>query len=56
MGRRGFEHADRLLAGDEPDRLVLPTEVVLRDSTGAPPVFALAASDAGRTTRSAAGA
>jgi LacI family transcriptional regulator, galactose operon repressor len=33
MGRRGFEHADRLLAGDQPDRQLLPTEVVLRGST-----------------------
>jgi LacI family transcriptional regulator len=56
MGRRGFEHADRLLAGDEPERHVLPTEVVLRDSTGAPPVFAHPVADAGRTTPSAAGA
>ena len=36
MGRLGFEHADRLLAGDQPDRQRLPTEVVLRDSTAAP--------------------
>ena len=36
MGRRGFEHATRVLAGDEPAREVLPTEVVLRDSTAAP--------------------
>ena len=36
LGRRGFEHADRLLAGDQPDRQLLPTEVVLRDSTAAP--------------------
>jgi LacI family transcriptional regulator len=43
MGRRGFEHADRLLAGGRPERQVLPTEVVLRDST-APPALALPAS------------
>ncbi len=36
MGRRGFEHATRVLAGVEPAREVLPTEVVLRDSTAAP--------------------
>ena len=36
MGRRGFEHADRLLAGGQPDRQVLPTEIVLRDSTAPP--------------------
>jgi LacI family transcriptional regulator len=43
MGRRGFEHADRLLAGGRPERQVLPTEVVLRDST-APPALAVPAS------------
>ena len=36
MGRRGFEHATRVLAGAEPVREVLPIEVVLRDSTAAP--------------------
>jgi LacI family transcriptional regulator len=36
MGRRGFAYADRLLAGDQPTRDVLPTEVVLRDSTAPP--------------------
>ena len=56
MGRRGFELADRLLAGGEPEQHVLPTEVVLRDSTGAPPVFALPVNGAGRATPSAAGA
>jgi LacI family transcriptional regulator len=36
MGRRGFGHAERLLAGEAPARQVLPTEVILRDSTAAP--------------------
>jgi LacI family transcriptional regulator len=36
LGRRGFEHADRMLAGGRPPHEVLPTEVVLRASTGAP--------------------
>jgi LacI family transcriptional regulator len=36
MGRRGFEHATGVLAGSEPVREVLPTEVVLRGSTAAP--------------------
>jgi LacI family transcriptional regulator len=33
MGRRGFQHADQMLAGDAPARETLPTEVVLRGST-----------------------
>jgi LacI family transcriptional regulator len=33
MGRRGYEAAVRMLAGDEVTPLVLPTQVVLRDST-----------------------
>ena len=37
MGRRGFAHATGVLAGDEPAREILPTEVVLRGSTAAPP-------------------
>ena len=41
MGRRGFEHADRLLAGGESTPEVLPTEVVMRESTAAPPSVAL---------------
>lgn len=41
MGRRGFRHADRLLAGEVPQSEVLPTQVVMRDST-APPAPGLA--------------
>lgn len=37
LGRRGFRHADRRLAGDAPLPEVLPTEVVLRASTAPPP-------------------
>ena len=37
LGRRGFELADRILAGDEPAPIRLPTEVVLRGSTGPAP-------------------
>lgn len=37
MGRRSFEYAEGLLRGTEPQRLLLPTEVVMRDSTAAPP-------------------
>jgi LacI family transcriptional regulator len=36
LGRLGFEHANRVLGGDEPVRHVLPFEVVLRGSTAAP--------------------
>jgi LacI family transcriptional regulator len=36
LGRRGFAHADGALAGEPPPRQVLPTDVVLRGSTGAP--------------------
>jgi LacI family transcriptional regulator len=43
MGRRGFACAARLLAGDEVRPEVLPTEVVLRESTAAPPDLALPA-------------
>jgi LacI family transcriptional regulator len=39
LGRRGFEHANGLLAGDAPERVVLPTEVILRGSTAAPPAL-----------------
>jgi LacI family transcriptional regulator len=41
LGRRGFEHADRMLAGGRPAHEVLPTEVVLRASTGAPAPVAI---------------
>jgi hypothetical protein len=33
MGRLGFERADAILAGDEPDPVRLPTTVVLRGTT-----------------------
>jgi LacI family transcriptional regulator len=37
IGRRGFESAVRLLSDEPAPPVVLPTEVVLRESTGAPP-------------------
>jgi LacI family transcriptional regulator len=37
MGRRGFAWADALLAGRSPDAELLPTRLVMRDSTAAPP-------------------
>lgn len=46
LGRRGFEHADRLLAGGKPSPEVMPTEVVLRDSAGPPPLHTTASTGA----------
>ena len=37
IGRRAFGFAEQILAGDVPDREILPTELVLRGSTAAPP-------------------
>lgn len=33
IGRRAFGYAERVLAGEEPERQVLPTELILRGST-----------------------
>jgi DNA-binding LacI/PurR family transcriptional regulator len=44
MGRRGFEHAERLLRGETPAAEVMPTEIVLRDSTARPPATSLGGS------------
>ena len=41
VGRRAFEYAERVLAHGRPRRQVLSTEVVMRDSTSAPPAMAL---------------
>ena len=41
MGRRGFEYADVLLNGGAPEPRLMPTTVVLRDSTSAPPAVPL---------------
>ncbi|MEA2579094.1 MAG: LacI family transcriptional regulator [Chloroflexota bacterium] len=37
IGRRAFRYAEQVLAGAEPSREVLPTELVLRGSTAPPP-------------------
>ena len=37
IGRRGFEYAAKVLDGGRPAREVLPTELVLRESTGPAP-------------------
>ncbi len=42
MGRLGFEHVARMLAGGEPWHETLPTDVMLRESTAAPPAVPLA--------------
>lgn len=42
LGRRGFAYAERVLAGDDPAPEVMPTEVVLRASTGPPPATPIA--------------
>jgi LacI family transcriptional regulator len=52
IGRLGFLFAERVLAGEHPPRRLLPTELVLREST-APPA---ASERAGRKRPSAAGA
>jgi LacI family transcriptional regulator len=41
IGRLGFEFAERVLAGDQPDRRLLPTELVMRESTAPPAAAAL---------------
>jgi LacI family transcriptional regulator len=41
IGRRGFAFAERQLAGARPRREVLPTELVMRDSTAPPSASAL---------------
>jgi LacI family transcriptional regulator len=41
LGRRGYAQANRLLAGDPAGRDVLPTELVMRGSTGRPPAVSL---------------
>jgi LacI family transcriptional regulator len=43
MGRRGFQYADRVMNGEIPDPLSMPTEVVLRGSTGVPSATPLGA-------------
>ena len=54
IGRRGFAFAERQLAGERPRREVLPTELVMRDSTAPPPASALPRAAADR--RATAGA
>jgi len=51
IGRRGFAFAERLLAGEQPESEVLPSEVVMRESTGAPSAAALPGARIARPTR-----
>ena len=55
IGRRGFAFAERQLAGERPRRELLPTELVMRDSTAPPPPVALprTASNRGATVGAA---
>ncbi len=55
LGHRGFEFAEKLLAGSRPRRQTLPTEVVLRDSSGRAPATTLPGIF-GRAAEPAAGA
>ena len=41
MGRLAFAYADRVLAGEDGSGVIMPTEVVLRESTAAPPIAPL---------------
>jgi len=50
LGRGGFRHAEALLAGDAPEPVILPTEVILRGSTAAPPIGFDATAAEGRRT------
>ncbi len=54
IGRRGFEFAERQLAGTRPRRVVLPTELVVRESTAPPPASALPRVVAARRTTAGA--
>jgi LacI family transcriptional regulator len=38
IGRLGFQYAERVLAGEQPEPCLLSTELVLRDSTGPVPI------------------
>jgi LacI family transcriptional regulator len=56
VGRRAFEYAERVLAHGRPRRQVLPTEVIMRDSTAAPGAAALPGRYRTATTAMAASA
>jgi LacI family transcriptional regulator len=56
IGRRGFEFAERVRAGGRPRREVLPTELVLRGSTGTRPARALPGSHRRAVAAATAGA
>jgi len=56
MGRRGFGHADRMLAGEATEPEVLPTQVILRGSTAGPAALPLPGRRPAPTVVAAAGA
>jgi DNA-binding LacI/PurR family transcriptional regulator len=51
IGHRGFEFAERQLAGARPLREVLPTELIMRESTAPPPDSALPGAGADRRAK-----
>ncbi|HEU5326216.1 MAG TPA: LacI family DNA-binding transcriptional regulator [Candidatus Limnocylindria bacterium] len=53
LGQRAFAVAVAQMSGTAPPPVVLPTEVVLRASTGPPPELAMAGSDASRSVGAA---
>ena len=54
IGRRGFDFAERQLAGEKPHPEILPTELVMRESTASPPASALPLAAVDRHTRAGA--
>jgi LacI family transcriptional regulator len=56
IGRRGFEFAERLLAGERPHADVLPTELVMRGSSAPPPASPLSLPRVGLDRTAPAGA
>lgn len=54
IGRRGFAFAERQLTGERPRREVLPTTLVMRDSTAMPAAVALPGSVTTRATTAGA--
>ena len=43
LGRRGFDYADHVLSGEQPEHEVMPTSLVMRESTAPPPAATMTA-------------